>query len=188
VLFLILSIVFFLDRSNKWWTSSIASGYALAAYQFVWVIFPFIVVSAFKRWGIKKAFVNSLIAVAIALILILPFLLGSPEEFIAGVYGNWFYIDTPSVNLSYLISLFIPWDSMIIVQGIVMVAIFSLALQRMDPEDRWGWMATALVLFIAMNRVINVYFYLIVLLLLVMHGISVSTLKEKPDEEEEAPN
>jgi chromate transport protein ChrA len=77
---------------------------------------------------------------------------------------------------------------MIIVQGIVMVAIFSLALQRMDPEDRWGWMATALVLFIAMNRVINVYFYLIVLLLLVMHGISVSTLKEKPDEEEEAPN
>ena len=188
VLFLILSIVFFLDRNNKWWTSSIASGYALAAYQFVWVIFPFIVVSAFKRWGIKKAFVNSLIAVAIALILILPFLLGSPEEFIAGVYGNWFYIDTPSVNLSYLISLFIPWDSMIIVQGIVMVAIFSLALQRMDPEDRWGWMATALVLFIAMNRVINVYFYLIILLLLVMHGISVSTLKEKPDEEEEAPN
>ncbi len=77
---------------------------------------------------------------------------------------------------------------MIIVQGIVMVAIFLLALQRMDPEDRWGWMATALVLFIAMNRVINVYFYLIVLLLLVMHGISVSTLKEKPDGEEEAPN
>ena len=73
---------------------------------------------------------------------------------------------------------------MIIVQGIVMVAIFSLALQRMHPEDCWGWMATALVLFIAMNRVINVYFYLIVLLLLVMHGISVSTLKEKPDGEE----
>ena len=184
VLFLILSIVFFLGRCNKWWTSSIASGYALATYQFVWVIFPFIVVSAFKRWGIKKAFVNSLIAVAIALILILPFLLGSPEEFIAGVYGNWFYIDTPSINLSYLISLFIPWDSMIIVQGIAMIAIFSLALQRMDPEDCWGWMATALVLFIAMNRVINVYFYLIVLLLLVMHGISVSTLKEKPGGEE----
>jgi hypothetical protein len=58
----------------------------------------------------------------------------------------------------------------------------------MDPEDCWGWMATALVLFIALNRVINVYFYLIVLLLLVMHGISVSTLKEKPDGEEEAPN
>jgi hypothetical protein len=48
-LFLILSIVFFLDRCNKWWTSSIASGYALATYQFVWVIFPFIVVSAFGR-------------------------------------------------------------------------------------------------------------------------------------------
>jgi len=188
VLFLILSIIFFLDRSNKWWTSSIASGYALATYQFVWVIFPFIVVSAFKRWGIKRAFANSLIAVAIALILVLPFLLGSPEEFIAGVYGNWFYIDTPSINLSYLISLFIPWDSMIIVQGIVMVAIFSLALQRMDPEDCWGWMATALVLFIAMNRVINVYFYLIVLLLLVMHGISVTTPNEKPYGEEEAPN
>lgn len=189
VLFLILSIVFFLDRSNKWWMSSIASGYALATYQFVWVIFPFIVVSAFKRWGIKKAIVNSLIAVAIALILMLPFLLGSPEEFIAGVYGNWFYTDTLSINLSYLISLFIPWDSMIIVQGIVMVAIFLLALQRMDPEDCWGWMATALVFFISMNRVINVYFYLIALLLLVMHGISVSTPKEKPDGgEKEAPN
>ena len=92
-----------------------------------------IVVSAFKRWGIKKAFVNSLIAVAIALILILPFLLGSPEEFIAGVYGNWFYVDTPSVNLSYLISLFIPWDSMRIVQGIFLVAIFSLAVNTRQP-------------------------------------------------------
>ena len=148
VLFLILSIVFFLDRNDRMWTSSIASGYALAAYQFVWVIFPFIVVSAFKRWGMKKAIANSSIAVVIALITVLPFLLGSPEDFIAGVYGNWFYVDTPTVNLSYLISRVVPWDWMIIVQGMVISAIFVLAVQRMDPRDRWGWTAGALLLFI----------------------------------------
>ena len=185
VLFLILSIVFFLDRNDRMWTSSIASGYALAVYQFVWVIFPFIVVSAFKRWGMKKAIANSLIAVVIALIIVLPFLLDSPEEFIAGVYGNWFYVDTPTVNLSYLISRVVPWDWMIVVQGMVISAIFVLAVQRMEPRDRWGWMAGALLLFIAMNRVINVYFYLIILLLLVMHGILAGASSEKPDGEKE---
>ncbi|MDD1739925.1 MAG: hypothetical protein LUQ30_03645, partial [Methanothrix sp.] len=145
------------------------------------VIFPFGVVAAFRKWGIKKTIMHVLIAFAVALILILPFLLDSPEYFIKGVYGHWLFVDIPSVNLSYLVSFVVPWDLMIFVQALVLAVIFAVALQRMDPADCWGWMATALVLFIALNRVIEVYFYLLVLLLLVMHGISTSAPSEKTD-------
>jgi uncharacterized membrane protein len=178
---LILSIIFFLYSRNRWLISSAVFGYALATYQFVWVIFPFGVVAALKKWGIKKAMMNILIAFALALILILPFLLGSPDYFIEGVYGHWLFVDIPSVNLTYLVSLVVPWDLMIFIQGVVMAVIFAVALQRMDPADCWGWMATALVLFIALNRVIEVYFYLLALLLLVMHGISTRAPSEMPD-------
>jgi hypothetical protein len=172
VLFLILSIIFFLYSRNRWIASSAIFGYALATYQFIWVIFPFGVVAAFRKWGIKKAMMGALMAFALALILILPFLLSSPEYFIKGVYSHWLFVDIPSVNLFYLVSLVVPWNLVIFIQGIVMAVIFAAALQRMDPADCWGWMATALVLFIALNKVIEVYFYLLVLLLLVMHGIS----------------
>jgi hypothetical protein len=181
VLFLILSIIFSLYSRNRWLISSIVFGYALATYQLVWVIYPFGVVAAFRKWGIKKAMMNILIAFAIALILILPFLLGSPDYFIKGVYGHWLYVDILSVNLSYLVSLVVPWDLMIFIQGIVMAIIFAVALQRMDSADCWGWMATALVLFIALNRVIEVYLYLLVLLLLVMHGISKRAPSKMPE-------
>lgn len=178
--FLILSIIFFLYSKNRWLMSSAVFGYALATYQFIWVIFPFGVVAAFRKWGTRKAMVHVLTALAFALIIILPFLLDSPDNFIKGVYGHWLFVDIPSVNLSYLVSLFVPWDLMIFVQGIVIAVIFGVSLQRMDPADCWGWMATALVLFIALNRVIQVYFYLLVLLLLVMHGISTRAPSEIP--------
>jgi hypothetical protein len=181
VLFLVLSIVFALCSRNRWLESSVAAGYALSVYQFTWVLFPFGVVAAFRKWGIKKAGIGLLTSVALALIIILPFFLTAPADFIKGVYGNWLYIDTPTVNLFYYFSLLVPWNLMVVIQGIVMAIILAVGLRKMDPVDCWGWMATALVVFIALNRVINQYFYLIVLFLLVMHGISTGTTPETTD-------
>jgi hypothetical protein len=113
------------------------------------------------------------IAIGIALAMILPFFFISPEAFIEGVYGHWLYVNIFTVNLSSFVSLLVPWDLMIVIQGIVLLLILIMALRIMDPDDMWGWMAAALVLFIALNRVIEVYFYLLVFLLLVLHGIAV---------------
>jgi hypothetical protein len=181
VLFLVLSIIFLLCIQNRWLMSSVASGYALATYQFTWILFPFGILAAFRKWGLKKAIISFLTAITISLAIILPFFLNSPESFINGIYGHWLYVDIPSVNLSYLISLVVPWDFMIFIQGAALAIIFAVALGKMDPEDCWGWVAAALLVFIALNRVIEVYFYLIVLFLLVMHGISKDTPSETPD-------
>lgn len=178
VLFLVLSILFALWSSNQALMSSSVFGYALATYQFTWVLYPFGVIAASKKWGIKKAVLGAFIAIAIALAIILPFFLRSPDYFIRGIYGHWLFVDVPTVNLSYLVSLLVPWDLMIFIQGMVMVIVLAAAHRTMKPEDCWGWMAFALVVFIALNRVIEVYFYLIVLLLLVMQGIS--TGSDKP--------
>jgi len=181
VLFLVLSIVFALCSRNRWLLSSVATGYALSVYQFTWVLFPFGVIAASRRWGVKKAGIGLLTSVALALIIILPFFLTAPVDFIRGIYGNWLYIDTPTVNLFYFLSLLVPWNLMVVIQGIVIAIILAVALRKMDPVDCWGWMAAALVLFIALNRVINQYFYLIVLFLLVLHGISTGTAPETTD-------
>ena len=181
VLFLVLSVIFILGIRNRWLLSSAASGYALATYQFTWVIFPFGVITAFRKWGIKKAGISFLTAIAVSLAIILPFFVHSPEYFIQGIYGHWLFVDIPSVNLSYLVSLIVPWDLMIFIQGVVIVIILAAAMRIMDPEDCWGWMAAALLLFIALNRVIEVYFYLIVLLLMVMHGISTGITSGIPE-------
>lgn len=182
VIFLVLSIFFALCIRNRWLLGSAAFGYALSTYQFAWILFPFGVITAFRKSGIKKAIAGILISVVFALAIILPFFLSSPDNFIQGIYGHWLYVDVPTVNLSYLVSVVLPWDLMIFIQGTVIFIILAAALRKMDPDDCWGWMAGALLLFIALNRVIEVYFYLMVLLLLVMHGISTSTASDSADE------
>jgi len=174
VLFLVLSIVFALFLRSRWLAGSAVFGYALATYQFTWIIFPFALVSMFRRAGSAKTLISMAIAVGIACIVVLPFLLLSPSAFLEGVYGHWLYVDVPTVNLSYLVSLIVPWDYLIVVQGVVVLLILIMAVRIMDPQDVWGWMAGVLLLFIALNRVIEVYFYLLVLLLLVFHGIAVA--------------
>jgi len=174
VLFLALSIAFAFFLRNRWLAASVAFGYALATYQFAWVIFPFALVSLFRKYGRAKALTSLVIAVGIALVIVLPFFLLTPHEFMAGIYGHWLYVDVPTINLSYLVSLIVPWDLMIAVQGIVVLLFLIMAMRTMDPRDVWGWMAGVLLVFIALNRVVEVYFYLLVLLLLVFHGIAVA--------------
>lgn len=171
VLFLVLSIVFVLFLRSRWLMGSAVFGYALATYQFTWVIFPFALVSIYRSSGGARMVLSLVVGTAVALALILPFLVASPGAFLEGIYGHWQYVDVPTVNLSYLVSFFLPWDYLFIVQGIIVLLLLGLAVRKMAPCDRWGWMAGVLVLFIALNRVIEVYFYLLVLLLLVFHGI-----------------
>lgn len=178
VLFLALSIAYALFLRDHVLAGAAAFGYALATYQFVWVIFPFAVVSVFRKHGARKALLSMVIAIGIALALVLPFLLRTPHEFLAGVYGHWLYVDVPTINLSYLVSFLVPWDLMIVLQGIVVLLFLVWAIRIMDPRDVWGWMAGVLLVFIALNRVIEVYFYLLVLLLLVFHGIAVAGRQE----------
>jgi len=172
VVFLTLSILYILAVSNRIVLSAVVSGYALTVYQFLWVIFPFYFVAAWKRWGRTSAVLLGLAAVAIALAVILPFYAGSPDNFIGGVYGHWLFIDLPSINLFFLVSRIVPADLMVVVQCGVMGIVLLAAAFRMDPADCWGWMAAALFLFIALNRVNSQYYYLIVLFLLALQGIS----------------
>lgn len=171
VLFLVLSIIYVLFMRNRWLAGSAAFGYALATYQFSWLIFPFSLIHIYRRSGWEKTLLSLAVAVGVALTLILPFLLLSPGLFLEGIYGHWLYVDVPTVNLSYLVSLLVPWDYLVVVQGVLVLLLLLVAVRRMTPRDLWGWMAVALLLFIALNRVIEVYFYLLVLLLLVFHGI-----------------
>lgn len=174
VLFLVLALASILYQRSKWLSCGAVFGYALATYQFSWVIFPFFVVAAFRKTGIFRALVSMGVGIGVALALILPFFLSSRGDFLGGIYGHWQYVFVPNINLSYFASFIVPWEYMIVLQGVVIGAILAISLRRMEPGEMWGWMAVGLLFFISLNRIIEVYFYLLVLLLLAIHGIAVS--------------
>ena len=138
VFFLLLSIIYVFYTRNRWFVGSAVFGYALATYQFAWIIFPFAIVSIFRKTGLRKAVVSLVIAIGIALIMILPFWLLTPDAFIGGVIGHWFYVDILAVNLSYIVSILVPWDLIIVVQCIVIVFLLLLAFENYESGRYLG--------------------------------------------------
>ncbi|MDD1711482.1 MAG: hypothetical protein LUQ37_11335 [Methanoregulaceae archaeon] len=185
VVILVLSVVFALFQRKQWLACGAFFGYAIATYQFSWVIFPFFVISIFKKSGIIKALSSMVVGIGVSLMIILPFFLSSPDMFLEGVYGHWNYFYVSNINIAYFLSFLLPWNFLIVIQGIILLIVLTIAIKTMDPDDMWGWMAGALLLFIALNRNIESYFYLLVLFLLLLHGIAVSgyqpVSKEKVD-------
>lgn len=76
--------------------------------------------------------------------------------------------DAPTVNLSYLASFIIPWNDLIILQGLIMLLVFVIAWKCVaSPEKCMVWGSIALLLFILFNGIIEVYFFLLVLFIFV---------------------
>ena len=172
VVFLLLAAAYALYRGGWMRSCGAVFGYALATYQFIWVIFPFFVVSIYRKSGPARALHVMGIGICVALVLILPFFVSAPGLFLEGIYGHWDYFYVANINLAYFISFLVPWQHLSLLQAITVLILLGAAARSMDPADLWGWMAAVLLLFIALNRNIEIYFYLLVLLLLVMHGIA----------------
>ena len=67
------------------WISPVLLGLAFAARQTAWFVAPFYFVLVWQRSGRREAIRRGAIAVAVALLVDLPFLVRSPQRFIEGV-------------------------------------------------------------------------------------------------------
>jgi hypothetical protein len=98
------------------------------------------------------------------------FFVWSPSDFILGVFQHWASTcDVPTVNLSYFVSYIIPWDYLLYLQGFVMLFLFLVTFKRLiSLRETLRWMTIGLLVFIILNRIIEVYFFLLVFLLMTM--------------------
>ena len=171
VVFLGLSLAYVLLINNKPILSSVFFGYAMTTYQFVWVIFPFYAAYIYNKYGKKTAFIVIGIVTTIFVVMIGSFFVWSPSDFILGVFQHWANTgDVPTVNLAYFVTYIIPWDYLLYLQGFMMIIFFLVAFKKLIfLRETIRWMTIGLLVFIILNRIIEVYFFLLVFLLMTMY-------------------
>jgi len=70
---------------NRRWSSAIFLGLALATKQTAWFFIPFYAILLFRQFGFKEVFYRLSIAGGVFLIFNVPFILWSPQAWLAGV-------------------------------------------------------------------------------------------------------
>ena len=155
--------------------SALCFGLSMAIYQLSWVLFPFLVLYAFQRQGWRGALKTIGLGVIGMLLLVAPFLRSATERIASNTVGQWSHMPhalADPMNLSYWVTFLVRPDQLKWVQLAVMTGLFVYCVLKgrcRTMADMLRWMSVALVLFIMLNVLVDGYFYLTLLLLLLMY-------------------
>lgn len=169
---LVLAFVLMQRRHFAW--AAFLFGIGMAIYQFSWILFPFFVLNALRRRGWMEAAKLSLLGAAGALLVAGPFLASATKRIASNTVGQWqneAHAGANPINLSYWVTYFIHPDKLLRVQAILMIAIFVYCFARnrcVDLVDTLRWMIAALTIFILLNVLVDGYFYLMLLVVMLV--------------------
>lgn len=155
-------------------------GLGMAVYQLSWVIFPFLILYAYRRSGWREAVKESAVALIAMLGIVGPFLASAMHRIESNTVGQWSHMPhalADPINLSYWVTFLVRPADLKWVQLAVMTAIFAYCLLRGKCgtlADTLRWMSVALAFFIALNVLVDGYFYLTLLLVLLLYTCSAS--------------
>ncbi len=115
-----------------------------------------------SRYGIRAASKAALIGAAGFLLLVVPFLAASPEEFYKGVFGTWrdvYQIET--INLSYWIIMLTTTKYIKIVEVALLIIFYVAMIRKVKHAESFFKYATwVTVLFILTGQLIWHYFFI----------------------------
>lgn len=162
IFYILLIVLAWLVRDSRWW-SAIFLGLALATKQIAWFFVPFYIIMVIREHGIKDIVSRLSIAGVIALAFNLPFILWSPQAWLAGVLAP---VSDPMFPMGVgLISLsstplmpFLPSSVYTILEGIAMLGclVWYWHICKRHPEA--AMLLAVLPLFLAW-RSLPSYFY-----------------------------
>ena len=177
-------------RSFVW--AAVAFGASMALYQLSWVLLPFFVLYAFRRGSWTEAAKTVVLAVAAMLAIVGPFLRSAMARISSNTVGQWSHLPhalADPMNLSYWLTFLVRPDQLKWVQLAVMTVIFVYCVMRQRCRtlvDTLRWMSVALALFIALNVLVDGYFYLTLLLLLLLFTCAAIGVWPQSDTSEKA--
>ncbi len=155
-------LLYQLYLSKKIIPSMVVFAWALASYQFSWILFPLYLALLRSRYGIRAASKAALIGAAGFLLLVVPFLAASPEEFYKGVFGTWrdvYQIET--INLSYWIIMLTTTKYIKIVEVALLIIFYVAMIRKVKHAESFFKYATwVTVLFILTGQLIWHYFFI----------------------------
>ena len=157
-----------------------AFGGSMALYQLSWVLFPFLILFAFRRGGWREAAKTTVIGLAAMLAVLGPFLRSATQRIASNTVGQWSRLPhalADPINLSYWVTYLIRPDQLKWVQLSVLSVLFGFCVFRRRCQtltETLRWMSGALALFIMLNVLVDGYFYLTLLVLLLMYTFAVT--------------
>ena len=167
--FLSLVGVFVLMHKRRYDWAAAVFGVSMVISQFSWVFFPFYLLNALRRGGWIQVWRTALIAGAVGILLMAPFLASGAGNIAHNAVGQWDRLERPiarPINLSFWASYVVRPSHLKWVQLALLSAMFSFCWAR----DRCGnlvdtlrWITLALVIFILFNVLVDGYFYLMLL-------------------------
>ncbi len=174
------AIVLLQKRCYSW--AAVAFGLSMAIYQLSWVLWPFLLLYALRRrgwWEVVRCGIASLLAMAV---VIGPFLRSALQRIANNTVGQWSRLPhalAEPMNLSYWVTYLVRPNQLKWVQLGALSALFAFCVARgrcRTVEDTLRWMSAALAIFIALNVLVDGYFYLTLLLVLLMYTLSAERL------------
>ena len=179
---LVLTASIVLLRYRRYGWAALLFGVSMALYQLSWVLFPFLVLFAWRRHGWLEALKAAVLGLGGMLLVMAPFLRSATKRIASNTVGQWSSLPhalADPINLSYWLTYLVRPDQLKWVQLVVMAGIFGYCVFRQRCEtlvDTLRWMSVALTFFIMLNVLVDGYFYLTLLLLLLMYTFAATGL------------
>lgn len=173
-----------MQRRHYAWAAAVF-GVGMAIYQLSWVLFPFFLLNGLRRRGWREAMKLALIGIGSMLVVVGPFLPAATRRIASNTVGQWSRLPhaiADPMNLSYWLTFVVRPDRLKWVQLVVLAAIFLFCVARRRCRtlvDMLRWMSLALALFIALNVLVDGYFYLTLLLLLLIFTCAATGIWEE---------
>ena len=155
--------------------AALVFGLSMGIYQLSWVIFPFLILNGYRRGGWREAIKLTALSGAGMLAVVGPFLAWASRRIANNTVGQWSKLPhalADPINLSYWVTFVVRPDHLEWVQLVVLTAMFAFCIVHgrcRSLLDTLRWMSAALAVFIALNVLVDGYFYLTLLLLMLLY-------------------
>ena len=165
-------------RRETW--ASVVFGVSMAIYQLSWVLWPFLLLYLLRRRGWFGAVRAGMLSLGAMLVLVGPFLSSALRRIENNTVGQWSRMPhalADPMNLSYWVTYLVRPDQLKWVQLGVLAGLFAFCVvagRCRTLEDTLRWMSVGLAIFIALNVLVDGYFYLTLLLLLLTYTLVVT--------------
>ncbi|HVG27789.1 MAG TPA: hypothetical protein VM865_09310 [Acidobacteriaceae bacterium] len=166
---------FVLMQRRRFAWAALVFGTSMAIYQFSWILLPFLLLNGLRRRGWPEVARLALLSTLGALMIAGPFLQEATHRIAINTVSQWSQLPhavADAMNLSYWATYILRPGDLLPLQAMLMVAIFSFCLLRgrcADLPDTLRWMSTALIVFVLFNVVVDGYFFLMILIVLLAY-------------------
>jgi len=169
-------LAFVLMQRRRFAWAAVAFGVGMAIYQFSWIMFPFFLLNALRRRGWLEALKLTFLSALGALGIVGPFLRSASHQIASNTVGQWGHLSAHAIagpiNLSYWVTYVVPVGQLLKLQAVLMIAIFLYAFLRgrcKDVTDTLRWMIVAITIFVILNSIVDGYFYLMLLVIMLAY-------------------